>query len=229
MATRTALDGHPDRTTVHRPACRGLLLLKRFEFSDVFWVVLVGSDGRRWTAAHISSWDASRIDICPVCRRSTSRLEATDLLRGCQDDEDERCLRQLCRQLMAPVKGPVTRWYLLKLIVTLLELPTAEYDGQAHGQQLRRSILFPRMYLTHSGDSSRSELVLGGGVESHVKLPLFTIEDVKQNLSLTQTRDFASPYIENVQRTTGTNPGEELHSLVVLVRWKVPSTPHPWY
>ena len=45
-----------------------------------------------------------------------------------------------------------------------LELPTAEDDGQveAHGQQRRRSILFPRMYVTHSGDSSRSELVLGG-------------------------------------------------------------------
>ena len=46
---------------------------------------------------------------CPVRRRSTSWLEATDLLRGCQDDEDERCLRQLCSQLMAPVKGLVAR------------------------------------------------------------------------------------------------------------------------
>ena len=63
-------------------------------------------------------------------RRSASRLEATDLLRGCQDD-DEEYLRQLCRQLMAPVKGLVTRKYLLDLIVTLLELPTAEDDGQA--------------------------------------------------------------------------------------------------
>ena len=63
---------------------------------------------------------------------------------------------------MAPVKGLVTRKYLLELIVTLLELPPVEDDGQAHGQQHRRSILFPRMYGTHSGDSSRSELVLGG-------------------------------------------------------------------
>ena len=63
---------------------------------------------------------------------------------------------------MASVKRLVTGQYPLKPIVTLSELPTAEDDGHAHGQQRRRSILFPRMYVIHSGDSNRSELVLGG-------------------------------------------------------------------
>ena len=61
----------------------------------------------------------------------------------------------------------------------------------------------------------------GWSVESHVKLPLFTIEDVKQNLFFSPDKGLPHNFfIESVQqdRTTGTNPGEELHSLVVLVR-----------
>ena len=55
MATRTALDGHPDRTTVHRPAlaCGGLLELKRVQFSDVFLSCFGGvmdADGQQHTS-----------------------------------------------------------------------------------------------------------------------------------------------------------------------------------
>ena len=79
-----------------------------------------------------------------------------------------------------------------ELIVTLLELPTAEDDGQAHGQLRRRSILFPRMYVTHSGGQSFGTSA-GWSVESHAKLPLFTIEDVKQNLFFSPEKGLCIP------------------------------------
>ena len=56
------------------------------------------------------------------------------------------------------------------------------------------------MDVTHSGDSSRSELVLvlGGRciMESHVKLPLFMIEDVKQNLFFSPDKGLCIPILK---------------------------------
>ena len=54
MATRTALDGHPDRTTVRGQlveVCRNSNASSSQTFSELFLL----SDGRRWTAAHIGS------------------------------------------------------------------------------------------------------------------------------------------------------------------------------
>ena len=99
-------------------------------------------------------------------------------------------LRQLCRQFKIVIQGRVTRQDLLELVCNFFGFSTAGDDGQARPDSKEKRCLPQHVRDAYRRLPSFTRITAGWSVESLVKLPLFTIEDVKRYLLFSPDKEF---------------------------------------